>query len=464
VRIRIDDESLRYTAEQSLLCYFPDERPAVDCHCGSRGFTVTILQGARRGTGRARASPKEQDTQRTRRQALGIAFYRAVVDLTGGEHPWGALTGIRPARVADRLLSGGMTAQEAGAYLRKRYGVEPRRVKLAFACAETARAVEGMLRPDDVGLYVGIPFCPSKCAYCSFVSQAIEKKGKLLPAYLDALERELDAISITPRCVYIGGGTPTVLSAGQLDRLLGILRRGGNLPLAPPIEVTVEAGRPDTITRDKLDVMAAYGVNRISVNPQSMDDAVLRAIGRRHTAADTLRAAGLVRRAGFKTLNMDLIAGLPGDTPEGLLRSLRAVMELRPENITLHTLARKRGAGDCRGDRPRPPAETYSAINACHDLLRAAGYAPYYLYRQKFMAAGCENTGWSLPGHASIYNIVMMEELRGVRAAGAGGVTKLCRPGGRIERVFNPKYPAEYLRDIERIVKKKRECLPHAEL
>jgi len=485
VPIRIDDPTLRHAAEQSFLCYFPDHTPVyvvgrdapgapfIYCRCGTRSFTVTVDHNDRRGVGQARLSLREPDADRARRQALGIAFYRAATDLTGEVYAWGALTGIRPARVIDRLVKGGMTDRQAEAYMKKRYGVEPRRARLASECAAAARAVEEALSPEDVGLYVGIPFCPSKCAYCSFVSQSTEKSGKLIPAYLEALETELDALAGSMAeqgkrvcALYVGGGTPTVLSAGQLDKLLAGLHRrwglcrGGRWPSAAPIEFTVEAGRPDTIDGDKLAVMKSHGVNRASVNPQSMDDAVLQAIGRRHTAADTLRAVELAKRAGFETLNMDLIAGLPGDTPDGLLCSLRDVLTLKPENITLHTLAKKRGAVICRGDLWSPAGELSSplqtAIDACHDLLRAAGYAPYYLYRQKFMAAGCENTGWRLPGHESVYNIVMMEELRGVMAAGAGGVSKLCHPSGRIERIFNPKYPTEYLRDIKVVADRKR--------
>jgi oxygen-independent coproporphyrinogen-3 oxidase len=490
VFIRINDDTLRYTAEQSLLCYFPEEKPEYTtgredpgaplaiCCCGSHTFTVTIRQHNRRGTGRARISPKEPDPARARRQALGIAFYRAAVDVTGEPRVWGALTGIRPARVIDRLRNNGMTAHEAGAYLRERYHVSAEKTRLAAECAAASRAVEAQLQPEDIGLYVGIPFCPSRCAYCSFVSHAVEKAGKLLPAYLDALETELDAIAENtarngkrPRALYIGGGTPAILSTGQLDRLLaGIHKRwpcrgGGPYPPAASFEFTVEAGRPDAINQEKLTVMKAHSVNRVSVNPQTMHNAVLQAIGRRHTEDDTVRAVETARRVGFETLNMDLIAGLPGDTPAGLLASLRKVLAWKPENITLHTLARKRGAEGCKrgANPPADPTHTgehssplQETISICHNLLRSAGYAPYYLYRQKFMAAGCENTGWSLPGHDSIYNIIMMEERAGVMAAGAGGVTKLCRAGGRIERVFNPKYPTEYLRDIGDIAARKR--------
>ncbi|MPM72322.1 Oxygen-independent coproporphyrinogen-III oxidase-like protein HemZ [bioreactor metagenome] len=261
------------------------------------------------------------------------------------------------------------------------------------------------------------------------------------------------------KTLYIGGGTPTTLEAGQLARLLEGLRQAFDLSACR--EFTVEAGRPDTITREKLEVLASAGVSRVSVNPQTMEDAVLKAIGRRHTAGEILTAYQLVRQAGIPVVNMDLIAGLPQDSPEGFRRSLDAVLKLGPENITVHTLALKKGARllEEGSGLPEGPAVAQMLDYAWQTLARA-GYRPYYLYRQKFMSGSFENVGWSLPGYESLYNICMMEELHTVLSLGAGGVTKLVEPEtGRIVRRSNPKFPQEYIRDRARICLEKEQIL-----
>jgi oxygen-independent coproporphyrinogen-3 oxidase len=340
--------------------------------------------------------------------------------------------------------------------------VSPERAELCVEAAQAAVDIEAGLRERDAMLYIGIPFCPTRCAYCSFVSGSVEKWGGLIEPFLEALRAELDAVAVSASAlglsiaaVYIGGGTPTTLSAEQLDGLLG--RLGRVFDLSGTREVTVEAGRPDTITREKLEVMKRRGVTRISVNPQSMSDGVLEAIGRRHTARDTARAFRDAREAGFDSMNMDIIAGLPADTASGFAGTLDAVTELGPENITVHTLSMKKGARITQERTPAPGGDAVSEMLALAAAsLRRHGYAPYYLYRQKFMSGGFENVGWSRPGHAGIYNVCMMEELRTVLAAGGGGVTKLVsRDRGRIERIFNPKYPKEYIERIGAIIDKK---------
>ena len=262
------------------------------------------------------------------------------------------------------------------------------------------------------------------------------------------------------RAVYVGGGTPTTLTAEQLDRALSGLRRAFDLSACG--EFTVEAGRPDTITEDRLAVLRRAGTDRISVNPQTLRDEVLRAIGRRHTAADVLRAYGLARSAGFRAVNMDLIAGLPGDDPAGFRYSLDGVLDLAPENITVHTLALKRGSALKTGTTPIPDGAAVAAmLDYAWEALRRAGYVPYYLYRQKYMSGGFENVGWCRPGFESLYNIVMMEEHCSILALGGGGVTKLVDPAaGAIRRMTAPKYPYDYISRADAWLETKRAALP----
>lgn len=279
----------------------------------------------------------------------------------------------------------------------------------------------------------------------------------LIEPFLEALRRDIEATaeavrraSLRPVALYMGGGTPTTLSAGQLDELCAHLEE--NFDLSALREYTVEAGRPDTIARDKLETLRAHGVRRVSVNPQSMSDRVLEAIGRRHTAQDIVDALELVRSVGGFDVNMDLIAGLPADTAEGFGATLETVLRLAPENITVHTLAMKRGSRLHLEGGPLPTAEEVGGmLSAAMGELSAAGYSPYYLYRQKYMSGGFENVGWSLPGRESLYNICIMEELCGIISMGAGGSTKLVGPGGRLERFFAPKYPQEYINGIESV-------------
>jgi oxygen-independent coproporphyrinogen-3 oxidase len=373
---------------------------------------------------------------------------------------------VRPVKIPTKDLLSGATSAQARARLRKVYRVSPLRAELAVECAQTSVAVKETLGPRDISLYVGIPFCPTRCAYCSFISADVPHALKLIEPYVDALTREiaaagaaLDRAGLRVRSVYFGGGTPTTLSAQQLDRVLSAL--GSHVDLSACTEYTVEAGRPDTITGEKLDVLARHGVGRVSVNPQTMEDAVLRAMGRAHTARQTEQAYALVRASGEFLVNMDLIAGLPADTPEGFRRTLERVLELVPENITVHTLALKRGAALTSGGfaAPLPDGEQVAdMLDYAWVRLSQAGYKPYYLYRQKFMSGALENVGWCRPGCESVYNICMMEELQSILSLGAGGVTKLVDArGGRIQRRANPKYPQDYLARIDQICKEKEE-------
>ncbi len=402
----------------------------------------------------------------TLQHALKLAFYQAGTALLGREPPWGALTGVRPVKLPTRAMRAGASRQEAQEELEREYHVSPLRARLATDCATASLAAEDSLREGEVSLYIGIPFCPTRCAYCSFVSADAGRTMNLVEPYLEALLTEIDATGsvlreagLTIRTLYMGGGTPTTLSAGQLDRLLDRCRAA--LPLEHCSEYTVEAGRPDTITREKLDTLARQGVERISINPQTLHNRVLEAIGRCHTAEAIFRAVALAREVGFACLNMDLIAGLPRDSCEGFLSSLEGVLRMAPENVTVHTLALKKGSRLMEEGGELPSGEeTQRMVDTSLEVLHRAGYGPYYLYRQKYMSGALENVGWCLPGKENLYNIAMMEELHTVIAVGGGGVTKLVdRNSGRIVRVTNPKYPRDYLAMLHRVLEKKREIL-----
>ena len=468
----------KYAVEQTMLTLFPQERPvypdpAVTPPGGDNALELQFTRRPSWCTARAvlrregkvyirmcrvRTAALLADdpvvATRLTRRTLQRAFYLAAIDCLGKEPPWGMLSGVRPVKLPTRAMEEGSTPRQAEAML-KHYHVSPVRRQLAMDCAQASLAVKRSLQPEEISLYVGIPFCPTRCAYCSFIS-ASGSANRLIPAYLDALFGEIDAAGEaawragkTVRTVYIGGGTPTTLAPDQLKALLDRLHTA--FDLAPGTEFTVEAGRPDTITREKLEAIRDGGGNRISVNPQTMSDLVLETIGRSHRAEDIRQAYALAREVGVGAINMDLIAGLPADTPEGFAATLDEVIGMDPENITVHTLALKKGARLRQENVPLPSgADVAHMLDFAWSALRAAGYRPYYLYRQKFMSGSFENVGWCKPGWANAYNICMMEELHTVLSLGAGGVTKAI--GGRtVRRLANPKYPQEYLQNAAAI-------------
>ena len=479
MKLQLVGHEEKYALEQSLLALLPDERPVYGTVGAedTRWAVVTMHEDAERvkfvtelgydgKTARsAYAYPLSGDEyarEGQRRHALGLSFFAAARDVLGVEPPWGSLTGVRPTKVALALLREG-GREHAERELAETYHVTPARRRLAIEAAEAGLRAARELAPNDISLYVGIPFCPTRCAYCSFVSQSVEKSFALVEPYLDALCGEIAeagemvrALGLHVRSFYMGGGTPTTLTAAQLDRLLTALE--AHFDFASLAELTIEAGRPDTIEADKLAALRAHGVTRLSVNPQSMNDAVLRAIGRRHTAEDIRRAMALVKSAGFAHVNMDLIAGLSEDTPESFAASLDECLSMGADNITVHTLSRKRGSRiTLSQDAPEgrlPDAEAVARMLDYADAaLRKHGYAPYYLYRQKYMSGSFENVGWTLPGAESLYNIYIMEELHGILALGAGGSTKMVGRDGDapvIRRVFNAKYPKEYIELAEK--------------
>ena len=378
-------------------------------------------------------------------------LYELLSKITGMKPKWGTLTGIRPVKLALSMMDGGFSEEEVRRKFKEERLVSDEKLDLLMSTAEHEKAIRALSKPESVSMYISIPFCPSRCSYCSFTSHAIEKAAKLIPQYVDLLCEELrdtaklmDELGLRLETVYMGGGTPTVLTPEQMDRVLSTAR--SSFDFEKVMELTVEAGRPDTITPEKLEVMKKNGVGRISINPQTMDDGVLELIGRKHTAKDVVNAFYMARSFGFENINMDLISGLPGDDFDKFRKTIDSVLELDPENITLHTLTVKRSANlvsDAQTVLSKSVDEMNEHAFRCFD---AAGYYPYYLYRQKGTVESLENTGFCKPEKEGIYNVFIMDETHSILATGAGGVTKLKDPHGpKIERIFNFKFPYEYI-------------------
>lgn len=479
MRLILEGHDHRYAVEQMVTMLLPGDPVTQDPGDPNVG-TVTLAGdtaravftlGGQQGVGEAHAGEFGLDTpddpKALEQRLVKMAAYRAIVSLTG-KPAWGALSGVRPAKLVRKWLEKGADSPACAGLLTGLYGLDREKAILAIRCAQESRAVDEQLEPGDVCLYIGIPFCPTRCAYCSFISSDVKGALALVEPYVDALERELlwagDFLKrrgLRLRAVYMGGGTPTTLSAQQLDRLLTALDSW--LDRGPLAEFTVEAGRPDTITAEKLAVLRSHGVDRVSVNPQTLSDEVLAAMGRAHTAGQFRDAYALARAAGFGAINTDLIAGLPKDSPVGFRQTLDQIIALEPEEVTVHTLALKHGSTllttGAGGEVPDAEAVTQMLAYAAQSLPQA-GYRPYYLYRQKYMTGAMENVGWTRRAQSGFYNIVMMEELSSVLALGSGGVTKLIdRQTGAVKRHTNPKYPKEYLERLEEILAE-REALP----
>ena len=457
----------RYAVEQLQMALFPEgtEGEALSTlHRGKIWLTaVTKITIAGKTATASRRLKAAQEDVRLRRRMLQQSYYAAAVQLLGFEPAWGALAGVRPTKISTKHMLAGGTPKSAEKLLKDVYYVTPERRKLAVDCSVSTVHAANLLEETDVSLYIGIPFCPTRCSYCSFVSRTIGKRTELMEPYLQALYQE---IAITGkllresgrmvRSIYIGGGTPTTLTSQQMAELLDTI--GNSFDLSRCLEFTVEGGRPDTLSEEKLRTIFEHGADRMSINPQTMEDHVLRACGRPHKASDVLRAYGEAVSAGFKAINMDLIAGLPEDTVEGFCRSLDTVAALNPANITVHTLALKKGADLFEKRVNLPTAEEVTEMVAyANEKLRALGYKPYYLYRQKYMSGSFENVGWSRDGLDCLYNIYMMEEVHTIISLGGGGMNKVNLPTGRLERFHNPKFPEQYIELIDSVLEQKEE-------
>ncbi len=457
----------RYAVEQLQMSLFPGDSPGEAVSALHRGKTwltaVTRITLDGRTVTRRRRVRAGEETVRLRRRALQQSYYLAAREFLPGPPPWGALAGVRPTKLTTRHMLEGGTPASAEKLLKDVYYVTPSRRKLAVDCSAATVRAAGLLEPGDVSVYVGIPFCPTRCAYCSFVSRTIGKQTQLLEPYLEALIRELTLTGELlkdsgrrARTVYIGGGTPTTLSTAQMIRLLEAV--GRTLDLSRCLEFTVEGGRPDTLDLEKLRAIRDHGADRMSINPQTMEDGVLRACGRHHTADDVLRAYSQAREAGFAAINMDLIAGLPGDSPQGFRRSLDTVAALNPDNITVHTLALKKGADLFQSREGLASAgDVADMVDYAGRTLRALDYKPYYLYRQKYMSGSFENVGWSREGTDCLYNIYMMEEVHTILSIGGGGMNKVNFPDGSLRRFHNPKFPEQYMQMLDTVLQQKRE-------
>lgn len=431
--------------------YDGDSEVVLRVSTSGNGATFTVCRRLPAGTGDDRVE-----------LALAELLYELLSEQTGLRPPWGILTGVRPARLY-RTLAADCGEDAAKRKLERDYLVSHEKIDLL---AEVSAAEQRLLEQNGPGcfsLYVSIPFCPSRCLYCSFVSHDITGAAKLVPNYVKLLCEEIRETGklaarqgLRLQTVYVGGGTPTSLSAAQLEAVMAAVADSFETAHLP--EYTVEAGRPDTVTAEKLAVIRRMGADRVSINPQTMDDRLLRSIGRNHTAAQTVAAYVLAREAGFPHINMDLIAGLPKETAEGFGRTLDQVLALEPDNITVHTLTVKRSSRLREREGAFEGAPDVSAmLDQGRGRLREAGYRPYYLYRQKGTVQNLENVGYARPGHEGLYNVLIMEEVQTILAVGAGAVTKLCGGGKPLKRVFNYKYPYEYIDRFDEVLRRKSE-------
>jgi len=456
----------RYAVEQLQMSLFgPDAQGEAvsNLHRGKIWLTAVTAITVDGKTVRASRRLKCCDeTVRSRRRILQQSLYLAAIQLLPALPPWGALAGVRPTKISTKHILEGGNAKSAAKLLRDIYYVTDERQKLAVACSESTVQAVRQMNANDISVYVGIPFCPTRCTYCSFVSRTIGKHASLLQPYLDCLLREiaetgklLSQSGKTVRTIYIGGGTPTTLDCNQMAALLDAICT--HFDLSRCIEFTVEGGRPDTLSNEKLRIIRQHGADRMSINPQTMVDSVLRACGRPHTGDDVRRAFEWAKSAGFDAVNMDLIAGLPTDNFDGFRCSLDSVAALAPANITVHTLALKKGADlfERRQDLSTA-AEVTRMVDYANDVLPTLGYKPYYLYRQKYMSGSFENIGWSRDNQDCLYNIYMMEELHTIVSLGGGGMNKVNLTDGTLQRFHNPKFPEQYIEMIDSVLEDKR--------
>ncbi len=380
----------------------------------------------------------------------------------GIANPWGSLLGVRPVKRVVDMRRRGETPEAIRQALKDMFDISDEKIALALSIADKELSLTQSLTLRDAAIYIDIPFCPSKCAYCAFASVGAEQTKQYAEPYLAALYRELETggrivkdLGFTIRSVYIGGGTPTTLMEFELDNLLYKISQ--TFDLSSVGEFTVEAGRPDTITMGKLEAMRKRGVTRVSINPQTIHEKTLKRIGRRHTPQAVFDAVSMAKSLDFPVLNMDVIAGLPGETLEDFVESLKAVSQLKPENLTVHTMSIKR-ASRLKEEAYSPDDEQHVAavemLKFAYPFLAEKGYEAYYLYRQKNTLGNLENTGFCLPGHECLYNIGMMQEIMPVFGFGMGAVTKILKPG-RLERIFNVNDLLEYLRRSEEMCQRK---------
>lgn len=388
--------------------------------------------------------------------------YHILSRKTGITAPWGLMTGIRPVKKVTELIRQGLSENEIRKNLTERFELSEKKFSLAYETAVNQLPILESINKRAVSLYISIPFCPTRCSYCSFVSHSMDSAVKLIPEYVSALCRELEIIGRIIKdtdteidTIYFGGGTPTSISAPDIQKIMQTV--ADNFDLGKIREYSFEAGRPDTITEEKLRIIKYYGADRISVNPQTLNDDVLRVIGRKHSGADALKAFELARKTGFNNINTDLIAGLPTESAGSFKNTLDKITEISPESITVHTLTVKRSAdlfekGSANMNNPAREMVDYSI-----EKLMSCGYLPYYMYRQKNTVDNLENVGYAKKGFESQYNIFIMDETQTIIGAGCAASTKLVYPDGKINRIHNYKFPYEYINRFEKLMQKKEE-------
>ncbi len=502
IKLKLSEENFEYDIRGLLMAFFPGEEITakpdagggrrLEVAYGENGIRLLFCGGEGERVWRAEVSVRDEDLrteesadpdahfhgaggadesaglsagERRKRvkSALKRGVYRLLSDYTGKQLPWGTLTGIRPTKIAMSMLEKGASDGQIAEYMKRVYLTGEEKTGLSIEIARREREILKHIDYENgYSLYIGIPFCPTTCLYCSFTSYPMGKWAGRMDEYLDALFKEIDYTAEAFRekklnTVYIGGGTPTSLSAEQLDRLLTKVEESFDFSWLQ--EFTVEAGRPDSITESKLVAIRRHRVSRISINPQTMKQETLRIIGRRHTVEQIKEVYGLARSLGFDNINMDLILGLPGENIDDVRRTMEEIRALAPDNVTIHSLAVKRAARlNLEWDKYESLLRENSGevMRLTESICRAMGLEPYYLYRQKNMAGNFENVGYALPGKAGIYNILIMEEKQSIVALGAGSTSKAVFPGGRIERADNVKDVELYLSRIDEMIERKR--------
>ncbi len=467
----IEGNISRYYAETLVLLFFPGSKFPIDGSGGEPVIHMGVYENDCNVLGRVSIKEGDREVISTytplsptqsrvsdemlRKLAAGGAMLKAGADFCGTVPPWGMITGVRPAKLILDMMEKGYNADECVLHFVNDFLCSEEKARLALMTAEKEFPYVTEQRRKECSVYIAIPFCPTRCAYCSFVSFSSPKLLSLIPDYLVRLCEDIKntfsiirELGLRVATIYIGGGTPTTLSASQLEVLLSCINC--EIDINTVDEFTVEAGRPDTITREKMAVLSRYGVSRVSVNAQTMNDEILKSIGRKHTSEEFLKAYSYAQESLIRDINVDLIAGLPGEHYESFANSCEKIISLNPTNITVHTFYVKRAA-DLRNQQESYRAEdrnTVMAVDLAQKSILQAGYAPYYLYKQKNTAANLENAGFSLNGHECLYNIFMMEEIHTVFGIGASGMTKLVAPdvkNMKIERICETKYPYEYL-------------------
>lgn len=479
MKLCLINHSYRYELEKLIRLFFPFEKIEFsDTFCGDDNTAVAIIEGdtaytelylgGKQYKNSLPLDTNEPDIKKEYELKLALCLYDGLVKATNYAPDWGILTGVRPAKLFSRFKKS-IGEEAAKEHFRNVFKVSDQKISL---CTETVLGedkITSLSKKDSYSLYISIPFCPSRCSYCSFVSHSVDKAKHLIPEYVELLCQELIATAkiakqnnLRLETIYIGGGTPTAINAEEIEKIMDTVNREFDLQYLR--EYTVEAGRPDTVTAEKLEVIKKYGATRISINPQTMNDAVLKEIGRKHTALQTVEAFSLARSLGFDNINMDLIAGLPTDTPDTFSKTIEEVIKLNPESVTVHSLSMKRSSTLTK-------LGEFSAIKSGEDAALMVNYArqrlsehnimPYYMYRQSKTIGNLENVGYAKKGYECLYNVYIMDETHTILACGASAVTKLREPNGDyIERIFNFKYPYEYINQFDELIKRKEIITP----